>query len=114
MFSRTLWYRGSWVGSVCVAGAFATTTSDGKETAPKTSYHDCVIIGAGWAGLGVAACLSDKNVSNYIVLEKGNCVGYFWSRLYDTIRMNTFHHKLWHSPDSIEPPENKDYRTKVL
>ena len=44
---------------------------------------DCVIVGAGWAGLGVAASLKSSGVTNFRVLEKGNCVGFFWSQLYD-------------------------------
>lgn len=92
----------------------ATDSNSTKSNKNNVSFHDCLIIGAGWSGLGVGACLSENNVNDFMVLEKGNRVGYFWSQLYDTIRMNTYKHRLWHSPQSIEPSENKDYRTKVL
>jgi len=48
-----------------VAGAVGLTTTASSSTtnAPtKTQYHPCVVIGAGWAGIGVAASLSVHNV----------------------------------------------------
>ena len=73
------------------------------------AYYSSVIIGAGWAGIGVAAALKSNSVNDFIVLEKGNCIGYFWSKLYDSIRMNTFKHKLWHSQLESDIP---DYRNR--
>lgn len=66
-------------------------------------YSPIVIVGAGWSGIGTAASLKANNINDYLILEKGNCFGYFWSKLYDGVVMNTFKHSLWNSPISIEP-----------
>ena len=42
---------------------------------------DCIVIGAGWAGVGLASSLKTNGVSNFKVLEKGDRVGYFWHKL---------------------------------
>eukprot|EP01083_Nonionella_stella_P067775 179486_1 len=92
---------------------FPLLISSNVRAEPNTNeYHKAVIIGAGWAGIGVGAALSSNQVDDYVILEKGNRVGYFWSKLYDSIRMNTYRHRLWHSPSSIEPAKIQDYRDK--
>ena len=76
-------------------------------------HYSCVVVGGGWSGIGVGSSLKANNVNDYIILEKGNCIGYFWSQLYDSIEMNTFKHRLYKSPKQIEINDNTPYyRTK--
>jgi len=73
---------------------------------------ECIIIGAGWAGLGVAASLKSNGVQNFKVLERGDCVGYFWSNLYDSIHMNSYKHELWKNPPNLDSERYSEYKTK--
>ena len=41
------------------------------------NHYSCIIVGGGWSGIGAAASLKANNVTDYIILEKGNCFGYF-------------------------------------
>jgi len=73
---------------------------------------DCIVIGAGWAGLGVAASLKASGVQNFKILERGDCVGYFWSKLYDSIHMNSWRHELWKNPPELDGNKFSQYKTK--
>ena len=86
------------ITACCSSSAFFL--NDNKTC--NNRYSPIIIIGGGWSGIGTAASLKANNVNDYLILEKGNCFGYFWSKLYDNIKMNTFKHRLWHSPISIE------------
>jgi cation diffusion facilitator CzcD-associated flavoprotein CzcO len=50
-----------------------------------------VVIGAGAAGLATSAALSRRGV-DHRVLERGPCVGYCWTRLYDSLCLHTGKH----------------------
>lgn len=102
--------------SAVTVTASATAESLQKKSDDKLqrkAHYPAVIIGAGWAGLGVSAALATNNVDDYLVLERGNRVGYFWSKLFDNVMMNTFQHRLWHSPSSCEPAKVQDYRDRA-
>ena len=53
-----------------------------------TLPRGCVVIGAGPAGLGVAACLTRSGVDTVIV-EKANAIAPSWRARYDGFRLNT-------------------------
>lgn len=55
---------------------------------------DCVIIGAGWTGLSVAAALRAYGVERFTMFEAGSDVGSFWAGNYDRIRLHTPWHGL--------------------
>eukprot|EP01084_Bolivina_argentea_P123769 219317_1 len=111
MFRKWLSVTTVTCASVITFNRFVVTADTDNKHQNKL-YYSTVIIGAGWAGVGVAASLKFNNVNDFVILEKGNCVGYFWSKLYNSIKMNTYQHRLWHSPLSIEPKEIEDYRSK--
>ena len=50
---------------------------------------DTVVIGAGAAGIGVAAELRRRGVERVLVLERAGAVGESWRRRYDDLRLNT-------------------------
>lgn len=55
---------------------------------------DCVVIGASWTGLSVAAALRAYGVERFAVLEAGAGAGAFWSDQYERIRLHTPWHGL--------------------
>jgi NAD(P)-binding Rossmann-like domain len=57
--------------------------SEGSKNQKESSYFDCVIVGAGLAGLSVAGRLKALGVS-YVVLEKNHEVGDNWRMRYDS------------------------------
>ena len=57
-----------------------------------TSAKDVLVIGAGFAGLSLAAALRSHGIDNFTVLEQGSGVGAFWAGNYDRIRL----HSPWH------------------
>jgi cation diffusion facilitator CzcD-associated flavoprotein CzcO len=52
------------------------------------SNNKVIIIGAGPAGLAVAACLKQAGIPN-LILEKGDQVGATWRRHYDRLNLHT-------------------------
>jgi len=56
--------------------------------AGSTTRHDCVVVGAGPAGLAASAALTTQGV-DHVVLERGQ-VGQTWrSQRWNTFRLNT-------------------------
>ena len=53
-----------------------------------TDRRDCIVVGAGPAGLGVAACLTRSGVDT-LVVERGEAVAPAWRARYDGFRLNT-------------------------
>lgn len=72
--------------------------ADGSSAAPDTTRNtngftsartiDCVVVGAGQAGLGTAGRLQALGVS-YVVLEKHGQIGDNWMTRYDSARLHT-------------------------
>src|SRR5438874_5822241 len=60
----------------------------GSEQAAVLASHECVVIGAGPAGLGTAAMLTDHGV-DVMVAERGEAVAPQWRARYDGFRLNT-------------------------
>lgn len=56
--------------------------------APELEHHRVVVIGAGAAGLGVAAELRRRGIGA-LVLERGEAVGTSWRLRYPDLRLNT-------------------------
>ena len=44
----------------------------------ESHIYDVIVIGAGFCGIACGAGLKTYGISNFIILEKGDCVGYFW------------------------------------
>jgi len=82
-----------------------------EEARKVDRRYGAVVIGAGWAGLGTAASLRHSGVEDFVVLEKGDQVGYFWSTLWNHLRMNSFRHELWNTPREMTA-EMEDYKPK--
>lgn len=58
------------------------------STAP--SNPDIVIIGASSAGLAVAACIKNKGITSFVILEKTNQIGNLWiNERYNRLHLNT-------------------------
>lgn len=55
---------------------------------PESDLISTVIIGAGPAGLSVAACLKKAQIAN-VILEKEDRVGSSWGKYYERLRLNT-------------------------
>ncbi len=55
---------------------------------PKPEQHEVIVIGAGAAGLGVAAELGRRGIET-VVLERGEAVGASWRSRYRDMRLNT-------------------------
>jgi putative flavoprotein involved in K+ transport len=55
---------------------------------PQPDRHEVVVIGAGSAGLGVAAELEERGIAA-LVLERGDAVGASWRSRYRDLRLNT-------------------------
>jgi indole-3-pyruvate monooxygenase len=53
-----------------------------------------IIVGAGFAGLALAAHLRKRNFDDFLLLEKGTNVGGFWSGNYDRMRIHSPYHDL--------------------
>lgn len=54
-----------------------------------TETYDCVIVGAGQAGLGSAGRLQALGISSYIVLERNGEIGDNWMNRYNSTRLHT-------------------------
>ena len=54
----------------------------------QTSDHEVIIIGAGPAGLAVAACLKKAKIDN-LILEQNQQVGSAWHRHYERLHLHT-------------------------
>ena len=52
---------------------------------------DAVIVGGGPAGLAVSQQLGERGLSS-VVLERGECLGWTWRHLYDSLRLHTGKH----------------------
>ncbi|KAK5033316.1 hypothetical protein LTS07_003618 [Exophiala sideris] len=64
----------------------ADTTTNGTHHSPK--HFDCVIVGAGQAGLSTAGRLQALGIS-YLVLDKNAQIGDNWMTRYDSARLHT-------------------------
>jgi indole-3-pyruvate monooxygenase len=62
----------------------------------RTYEKDVLVIGAGFAGLSLAAALRSHGINNFTVLEQGSGVGAFWAGNYDRIRLHSPWHDLPH------------------
>jgi indole-3-pyruvate monooxygenase len=69
------------------------------ETKLETT-HKVIIIGAGWNGVGVGACLKRNGLDDFIILEQGKQPAWFWHEVYDSVSLHSPNHELWNSPDS--------------
>src|SRR3954470_19133253 len=56
-----------------------------------SEYFDVVVIGAGPAGLATSRELARRGVE-HVVLERGDCVGYSWANLYESLVLHTGKH----------------------
>ena len=54
-------------------------------------YHNVVIVGGGPGGLAVSQQFGTRGVSN-VVLERGDCAGWMWHHVYDSLRLHTGRH----------------------
>lgn len=54
--------------------------------------HDVVVIGAGFCGLALGASLRASGVNDFVILERGDQVGHFWTTTYDRLHL----HSPWH------------------
>lgn len=61
---------------------------DAAEAMNKSHIIDCVIVGAGHAGLSCGGRLQTLGV-NYIILEKGSQIGASWAKRYKSARLHT-------------------------
>ena len=52
---------------------------------------DCIVIGAGPAGLATSQQLAHRRIG-HVVLERGSDVGYCWRNAYDSLRLHTGKH----------------------
>lgn len=64
-----------------------TTTPNGTA-GPENSKFDCIIVGAGQAGLNLAGRCAALGL-NYLVIESNKAVGENWSKRYDSARLHT-------------------------
>jgi cation diffusion facilitator CzcD-associated flavoprotein CzcO len=55
------------------------------------SEYDCIVVGAGPAGLATSRELSRRNV-RHVVLERGENAGHCWRQAYDSLRLHTGKH----------------------
>ncbi|OQV11152.1 hypothetical protein CLAIMM_15036 [Cladophialophora immunda] len=70
-------------------GAMGANGANGLHASKKpTEVYDCVIVGAGQAGLSSAGRLEALGVS-YIVLERNAKIGDNWKNRYDSARLHT-------------------------
>lgn len=58
----------------------------------EASDRDVLVVGAGFAGLALGACLRSEGITNFSILEQGAGVGSFWAGNYDRIHL----HSPWH------------------
>ena len=57
---------------------------------------DALVVGAGFAGLALGACLRSEGIERFAILEQGEGVGASWAGHYDRIHL----HSAWHDlPD---------------
>jgi cation diffusion facilitator CzcD-associated flavoprotein CzcO len=58
----------------------STTTATPKRRArpPKTEHHRVVIIGAGFAGVGMGVRLLERGIGDFVILERNESVGGTW------------------------------------
>lgn len=61
---------------------------DTSKQSPSKIY-DCVIVGAGQAGLSSAGRLEALGVSSYVVLDRNDKIGDNWMNRYDSARLHT-------------------------
>ena len=86
--SATQWHR---IGGGFVPVALLPTESTAVKTCRRSVLrmrHDTVVVGAGPAGLAVAATLHDCGVP-CTVLEQGDGVGTAWRARYDSLHLHT-------------------------
>ena len=66
-------------------------------TEQNTTMYDVIVIGAGFCGVACGAGLKTFGIDNFVILEKGDCCGYFWkSCTYDRLHLHTPYHDLPH------------------
>ena len=56
----------------------AESTIEATESEEATEHHRIVIVGAGFAGLGMAISLRRRGIEDFLVLERGSSVGGTW------------------------------------
>jgi thioredoxin reductase len=62
--------------------------SDEKSNGTASSYYDCVIVGAGTAGLTIAARLKALDISA-VTIERDHQIGNSWAKRYTSLRAHT-------------------------
>lgn len=67
----------------------ATNGAKPLEESSSSETYDCVIVGAGQAGLSSAGRLQALGISSYVVLERNAKIGDSWMNRYDSTRLHT-------------------------
>lgn len=79
--------NGTFKQDICINGD--SQDSAGKAaTGPQPTEYDCIVVGAGQAGLSAAGRLQALGIS-YAVLEKHASIGDNWITRYDSARLHT-------------------------
>ena len=61
----------------------------------ENRIYDVVVIGAGFGGIACGAGLKTFGIDNFVILEKGDCCGYFWKvNTYDRLHLHSPYHDL--------------------
>lgn len=84
-------------------------SANGEHHGPQ--HYDCVVVGAGQGGLGVAGRLKALGVS-YVLIDRNQEVGDNWMLRYDTARLHTTREYAHLPYDRTFNPEYQEYLTK--
>ncbi|KAL9111497.1 MAG: hypothetical protein Q9187_007914, partial [Circinaria calcarea] len=66
----------------------ANGAPNGIERSPESRHFECVIVGGGQAGLGIAGRLQALGLS-YVVIDRNERVGDSWMLRYDSVKLHT-------------------------
>jgi cation diffusion facilitator CzcD-associated flavoprotein CzcO len=58
--------------------ADATDTSRSEARAPAAAHHRIVIVGAGFAGIGMAVSLLQRGITDFVICERNDSIGGTW------------------------------------
>ncbi len=78
------------ISTTSEAGTYGVDNANGVNGIKESpEIYDCVIVGAGQAGLGSAARLQALGVTSYIILERNSKIGDNWMNRYNSTRLHT-------------------------